>query len=228
MVLAVYVAAALAASREGTQAFRRGDYKEVDGLLMLVPLGFVLLSAFVLRPGPHRDWIAAFFVSMSVLPMILVLFAAPLVVLAPDKLPLGLIMAPFLILCPVYALGIMAILREHLFPERCPQCRWRCLVRSFRQLLTNRGGYAYLQCGACDALHFLKVPASECPKCRRHTLMHRPYKFAWCLSCKGRYKRLWRRPWEAVSSADDDCFYWLWDPVGKLGVIWSFARNIRG
>jgi hypothetical protein len=226
MILVVYVAAALVALREGRSALGRGNPREVVALLLSVPIAFVLLSALVLRPGPHRDWIAACFVFLSLLPLLLVMCAMPLLILVSGGLALGLIAAPILILSPIYALGIMAILREHLCPERCPRCRRRCLIRSFQPLLTNRTRYAYGQCGACDAVHFVKVPAPACPKCGRHTLMHRPYKFAWCASCKGRYKRLWLRPWEDVSSTEDDRFYWLWDPVGKLGVIWSHARKI--
>jgi hypothetical protein len=230
MILVVYVAAALVAFREGRHALGRRDYGEITALLLLAPIGFVLLSAAALRPGPHRDWIAASFVSLSALPIILVLFAAPLAVPLVMQVPagrsLGLCLAPTLIFCPFYASGGMGLLREHLFPERCPRCGRKSLIRSFHRLLPKRFSSGYYQCGVCDAQHLLRAPGSACPKCGRHTLMRRRYLFAWCVSCKGRYKRFRRHPWEDASGADDGGFYWLWDPIGRLEAlrshIWRF------
>ncbi len=192
--------------------------------VLLAPTLFAVLSVFILLPGPHRDWLTAFFATLQVAfaatlcsaPALWILWlrwnVRPIHLTRPEWLLLAMTIAWAVCLwVPVFRLA------KYLTLAQCPCCQQMNLVNAalqHRRLAEGR----YFRCGVCDAEALLNVSqySQGCPRCGKHTLINMEYSFRWCLNCGTRCKRLRRRSWVDATAPQDDHFYWLWTPAAWL------------
>ena len=151
------------------------------------------LAAVAVRPGPCREAaVVAFFLTAFWVVCGALNLGVGGLVLNPDLRsrfwPYGFwVVAALTLFVDLGALLSVDLNR----PRRCPGCRGVGLIRTGT----------------------LGVKGED----RRNAYCLR-YNFFWCLICRARVKRLRRRerPWEDASGPEDDAFYFLWTPFGRL------------
>jgi hypothetical protein len=161
MILVLYFAIAMAALVAVLRTPASGRVAAWFGLGFGLPLTFAGLSRILLGPGPHRDWIVAFFLVMTWV-LAASLFAAPLFVLAflhvarPSEWNAGVLFQS-----AIYALffGIVAITfaTRRLIPTFCPRCGRRAVVGASGQEQLHRGQFLYFRCWVCDRVSRLEI-----------------------------------------------------------------------
>ncbi len=230
MILVVYVAVVLAwvlaalRTTGSTNGIR-------DSLLrvLFIPVVLAGLSALILRPGPHRDWVTAFaltgqfifLVNWFTLPPLLFLYFLPAFRNATSNIQMWKEFVAILAICILVGLLLVTALiaeAKWLIRRECPRCGRKKLLRALFQIQRRQRTGRYYRCGVCD--HHAKISRSQymkgCPSCGKHTLLLEPYTYYWCLNCHARLKCLRGGRWEDAPTPADDGFYWLWTPAAWL------------
>jgi hypothetical protein len=217
-ILVVYVAVAVAVLVSTLRTTGPERLQEVISTVVFVPIALLGLSALILRPGPHRVWLAAFFLTSSYALLASFLTAPALLVSVLGRRlpkPGELFLLAVLLFCGCLTwIGVVALVRWRLIPSQCPRCGRKTLRNATLHGGLGRTfqGGVYVRCGVCDRESFVSRSqyAQGCSSCGRHTLRYRRYTFAWCLSCHARYKRAPRAAWEIAADPSDESFLWLW------------------
>jgi hypothetical protein len=227
MILVVYVAVTLAWLVPSLRATGPNSGMVLFLSALLTPAVLALLSVLILRPGPYRGWLTAFFLALQLL-LAACLFEVPAVLFAVAywyQAPIGITPRDWGFLLPIQIFAFFPWFytfrfAKYAIPARCPGCRRLNLV-SAPFLNPRRKDQLYFRCGVCDneSLVNMSQYAQGCPSCGNRTLIHKDYSFHWCLNCRTRWKRLPRRTWEDASAPVDDGFYWLHTRAASLGLF---------
>jgi len=202
-------------------------------VLLCSPFLLGLFSVVVLRPGPHRDWVLAFFYTLTYTFMLLLCLCLPLAYILtgvsmskpiggtwrePITLALSLFAGVFVLSCAMF------VGKSFLVPQRCPRCCRKALLRSavplFGRIVPR---FWHLRCGTCDCDALLNIHRllQPCPSCGRETLYVKRYKSYWCLRCHARSKRLRRGDWEYAGLPEEDSYYLLWSLDGWIRTVYK-------
>lgn len=229
MVLVVFVACEMSMLMVALRA--TGPDRNTVRFVFAIGSPFALagLSGLIVRPGPHRDWIAGLFVALgysAVLVFLATLLCARIILNRPvfPNATGGFPVVSLIILALTVAYPVVSIITRYLFPRTCPGCGRRRLVRAIMQSdFPHRKLFAYL-CPQCDCrcrlswaeLHKPGGAGFRCPKCGHYPLRKIAYRFFWCLACQARYKRVRRGAWEVIDQPEDEAFYWQANVGGWL------------
>jgi hypothetical protein len=229
MILIVYVAVTLTVMLAASDKSEPRLF-DVIGASIVLPLVLSSLSVLLLRPGPSRDWVVAFFWTIFQ-GLLAILFAAPtlLVIFMYRRLngPVGPIKGAQLIVPIISFYGLLCLGlavrqgRLYLIPAQCPRCERKRLLRAVLSGIASNWPLYYVRCGICDRRDRLYVSRIRegCPTCHRPTFILIRYRFYWCLECRSRFKRLRRGDWEDASSPEDDGWFLLWSLSGSLRTL---------
>jgi hypothetical protein len=239
MILVVYVAVVLAwlLAALRTTGSTNGISDSVLRALFM-PMVLAGLSALILRPGPHRDWITVFALTGQViflanwftLPPLFLLYVLPALRKRSWNSQTWNVLIVTLSLCILVGILLLITEARWLIRRECPRCGRKKLLRAVFQRQRRPRTGRYYRCGVCD--HHAKISRSQytagCPSCGKHTLLLEPYSFFWCLNCRARVRRLRGGPWEDATTPADDGFYWLWTPAALLrSVLDRMAQKSR-
>ncbi len=240
MVLVLYVGVVLFLLLQFHKNLHSQRSEDQVVLLLFAPVALGLLSIVVLRPGPHRDWMLAFLLTLLVgtmfLPFLFLLLISILTIASP-RMPAARIspemanLATDLFYCGVIWPLAVFLGRRNVVLQECPRCHRKALLRSFihDHERFDRTFWHY-RCGTCDRDALLNIPQSPhpCPSCGRKTLYTKKYNSYWCLNCYGRFKRLRHGEWEDASLPEEDGYYFVWSFSGWVcGMYRLAAQKLR-
>ena len=199
MILIVYTAVSLAAM---TAAVNQPEPRLLHVVYASILLPFVLsgLSLLILRPGPGRDWVVAFFWTIFHGLFAILMTASALLVLwlrGPVTPIIGMVWLGSISFfgCLLLLGNAIRLGRLYLIPTQCRRCGRKSLIRAALSHMASNWSLYYVRCGICDRKDHLDVSRIRegCPNCHRPTFILIRYRFYWCLNCHGRFKPFARR-----------------------------------
>jgi hypothetical protein len=240
MLLVLYVAVILALTMPAIRTRGPDRVAFILATVLGVPMAMAAFSALILRPGPHRDWLTCFFVTIPMTFLALVLTIGTLMGAMTTKEIAGTWREPvnwviWSLVDVLLWVVVIALGRGFLVPKQCPRCRKISLLQAF-YLDAERpqnASYGHYRCGVCEyeALLTRSEAHQACPHCgrttwsclwkakdgsRRSWSYHYKYKFYWCLACGARCKQLLPGDRKEATSLEDERYYWLWSFRGWL------------